>query len=149
APDRRVLRLEEAPLVGGAVLHLHPEGRGLLQEDPARVPRHPGRPKGPGPTARAQQAVIRRFSFLLVLLGASCVYEVGNLYELRDVKGDMFDTQSERGTHEFDLTDAIVREISARGIRVNARDAAYTLKGRILDIRTPSLVDQKGTDQVL
>ncbi len=93
--------------------------------------------------------MIRRLPLLLTLAMVSCGYEVGNLYEIRDVKVDMFDNQSERRTHEFDLTDAVVREISARGIRVNARDAAYTLKGRILDIRTPSLVDEKGTDQVL
>jgi TolB-like protein len=93
--------------------------------------------------------VIRRLPLLLTLATCSCSYEIGNLYEIRDVKVDMFDNQSERRTHEFDLTDAVVHEISARGIRVNARDAAYTLKGRILDIRTPQLVDEKGTDQVL
>jgi len=93
--------------------------------------------------------VIRRLLPLLALACSSCGYEVGNLYEIRDVKVDMFDTQSDRRTHEFDLTDAVVHKISARGIRVNAKDASYTLKGRILDIRTPSLVDQKGTDQVL
>jgi len=93
--------------------------------------------------------VIRRLPLLLALAASSCGYEVGNLYEIRDVKVDMFDNQSERRTHEFDLTDAVVREISSRGIRVNAKDAAYTLKGRILDFRTPALVDEKGTDQVL
>lgn len=93
--------------------------------------------------------MIRRLPLLLALATSSCGYEVGNLYEIRDVKVDMFDNQSERRTHEFDLTDAVVREISSRGIRVNAKDAAYTLKGRILDMRTPALVDEKGTDQVL
>jgi hypothetical protein len=93
--------------------------------------------------------VIRRFSLLLALAASSCGYEVGNLYEVRDVKVDIFENNSERRTHEFDLTDAVVREMAARGIRVNARDAAYTLKGRILDIRTPSVVDQKNTDQVV
>lgn len=93
--------------------------------------------------------MIRRLAPLLALVFSSCGYEVGNLYEVRDVKVEMFDNQSERRTHEFDLTDSILREISVRGIRVNARDAAYTLKGRILDLRTPSLVDQKNTDQVL
>jgi hypothetical protein len=93
--------------------------------------------------------VIRRTAFLLALSLASCGYEIGNLYEIRDVKVDMFDNISERRTHEFDLTDAVVSEISSRGIRVNARDAAYTLKGRLLDIRTPSLVDQKNTDQTV
>jgi hypothetical protein len=80
---------------------------------------------------------------------SSCGYEIGNLYEIRDVKVDIFENNSERRTHEFDLTDAVVHEIVARGIRVNARDAAYTLKGKILDIRTPSVVDQKNTDQVV
>jgi hypothetical protein len=93
--------------------------------------------------------VIRRLPLLLALATASCGYEIGNLYEIRDVKVEMFDNQSERRTHEFDLTDAVIREISSRGIRVNAKDAAYTLKGRILDLRTPSVVDQAGTDQVL
>ena len=94
--------------------------------------------------------MIRRLSPLFLALAASsCGYEIGNLYEFRDVKVDIFDNSSERRTHEFDLTDAIVREMAARGIRVNARDAAYTLKGRILDIRTPSIVDQKNTDQVV
>ena len=93
--------------------------------------------------------MIRRLPLLLALGCLSCGYEMGNLYEIRDVKVDIFDNISERRTQEFDLTDAIVQEIAARGIRVNARDAAYTLKGRILDIRTPSLVDQKNTDQVI
>ena len=93
--------------------------------------------------------MIRRLSLLLALTGFSCGYEIGNLYEIRDVKVDIFENNSERRTQEFDLTDAVVHEISARGIRVNARDAAYTLKGRILDIRTPSVVDQKNTDQVV
>jgi len=93
--------------------------------------------------------VIRRPALLLALACSSCGYEIGNLYEVRDVKVDIFENNSERRTHEFDLTDAVVHEISARGIRVNARDAAYTLKGRILDIRTPSVVDQKNTDQVV
>jgi len=94
--------------------------------------------------------VIRRLPPLLLALAASsCGYEVGNLYEIRDVKVDIFENNSERRTQEFDLTDAVVREMAARGIRVNARDAAYTLKGKILDIRTPSVVDQKNTDQVV
>ena len=93
--------------------------------------------------------MIRRLSFLLALASSSCGYEIGNLYEVRDVKVDIFDNLSDRRTHEFDLTEAVVEEISSRGIRVNARDAAYTLKGKILDIRTPALVDQKNTDQIL
>jgi len=90
--------------------------------------------------------VIRRLFLLLALTGFSCGYEIGNLYEIRDVKVDVFENNSERRTHEFDLTDAVVHEIASRGIRVNARDAAYTLKGKINEIRTPPLVNQKNTD---
>ena len=93
--------------------------------------------------------MIRRLPLLLLPVLASCGYEIGNLYDIRDVKVDIFENTSERRTQEFDLTDAVVHEIAARGIRVNAKDAAYTLKGRILDIRTPSLVDQKSTDLVV
>ncbi|MBI3854436.1 MAG: hypothetical protein HY293_01960 [Planctomycetes bacterium] len=93
--------------------------------------------------------MIRRLSLLLGLAASSCGYEIGNLYEIRDVKVDVFENHSERRTQEFDLTDAVVHEIASRGIRVNARDAAYTLKGRIVDVRTPSLVDQKNTDLVV
>jgi hypothetical protein len=93
--------------------------------------------------------VIRRLPLLLLPACFSCGYEIGNLYEIRDVKVDIFENSSERRTQEFDLTDAVVHEIAARGIRVNAKDAAYTLKGRIADIRTPALVDQKNTDLVV
>lgn len=93
--------------------------------------------------------MIRRLSLLLALAGSSCGYEVGNLYEVRDVRVDIFENNSERRTHEFDLTNAVVHEIASRGIRVNAKDAAYTLKGKINDIRTPSLVNQRNTDQTI
>jgi len=93
--------------------------------------------------------VIRRLSLLLALAGSSCGYEVGNLYEIRDVKVDIFENNSEWRTHEFDLTNAVVHEIASRGIRVNAKDAAYTLQGKITDIRTPPLVNQKNTDQTI
>ena len=93
--------------------------------------------------------MIRRLPFLLPAMFLSCGYEIGNLYEIRDLRVDIFENNSERRTQEFDLTDLVVHEISARGIRVNARDAAYTLKGKIVDLRTPALVDQKNTDQVI
>jgi len=91
---------------------------------------------------------VRRFLPCILAL-SSCGYAVGGLYEVRDVHVDILDNVSERRTHEFDLTSAIVHELTARGIRVNAKGAAYTLKGRITDIVTPSVVDQKNTDQVL
>lgn len=108
---------------------MHPSGAPLITATPPR----------PSPAARV-------LGLLFLASGwVSCGYEIGNLYEIRDVKVDIFENNSERRTQEFDLTDAVVREIASRGIRVNARDAAYTLKGTILDLRTPSVVDQKNT----
>jgi hypothetical protein len=89
-----------------------------------------------------------RLRLLLPALLVSC--QVGGLYDdAPEVRVEIFDTQSERRFHEFDLTHAVVHELSARGIRVNAPEAPYTLKGRILDIRTPAVVDQTRTDVVV
>lgn len=90
-----------------------------------------------------------RLAPLALLLASSCgPYVVGDLYEVRDVRVRIFDNLSERRIHEFDLTNAVVRELSARGIRVNSRNAAFTLEGRIIDIRNPSVVEGR-TDAVL
>jgi len=86
---------------------------------------------------------------LLEGLLAACGYQVGGLYETRDVRVEVFDNVSERRTHEFDLTGAVVSEMTSRGIRVNRRDAPVTLKGRIEEIRTPPVVDQAKTDSLL
>lgn len=75
----------------------------------------------------------------LLLLLASC-YSVGGLYEIREVKVRVFDNVSDRRTQEFDLTNAVVHEMTAKGLRVNGSDASFTLEGRILDMRTPTVV---------
>ncbi len=87
---------------------------------------------------------------ILLLLAASCGYRVGGLYEdyRAGVRVDVLDNLTERRTHEFDLTQAVVREMASRGIRANVPDAPFTLTGRIRDIRTPSVVEGK-TDAVL
>lgn len=86
---------------------------------------------------------------LLCLLCAlsSCGYELGPLHGIRDVRVEIFDNVSDRRTHEFDLTHAVIREMAAKGLRVNSSDARHTLTGRIVDIRTPSQVE--GTDDVV
>ena len=86
---------------------------------------------------------------LLILLAAGCGYEAGGLYPEREVAVRTFDNVSERRTEELDLTNAVVHEMTTRGFRVNRSGAPLTLKARILDVRTPSLVDQRDTDQTL
>lgn len=79
---------------------------------------------------------------LLGLAGGGCSrYEIGGLYEIRSVRVNVFDTASNRRNHEFDLTQAVVREMADKGIQVNAPNAPFTLEGRILDIRTPAAVE--------
>jgi hypothetical protein len=86
-----------------------------------------------------------------LLLGAlaACGYEMGGLYPEREVAVRTFDNVSERRTEELDLTNAVVHEMTARGFRVNRSGAPLTLRARIMDVRTPSLVDQQDTDQTL
>lgn len=86
---------------------------------------------------------------LLPALLLSCGYEAGGLYPERDVAVRTFDNISERRTEELELTNVVVHEMTARGFRVNRSDAPLTLKARILDLRTPSLVDQRDTDDTL
>ena len=87
-------------------------------------------------------------ALLLSVLGA-CGYQVGGLYPERDVRIETFDNISERRTHEFELTGSVVRELISRGFRVNGAAAPLVLRGRIMDMRTPSVVDQVDTDQLL
>ena len=82
----------------------------------------------------------RPLSAALTCLSLASCYSVGGLYAVRDVKVRVFDNVTERRTHEFDLTYAVEREMTARGLRVNESGAPYTLEGRILDMRTPSVV---------
>ncbi len=53
----------------------------------------------------------------------------------------ILDNEDERRTHEFDLTRSIARELASRGVRVNAPDATRELRGRILSISQPSIVE--------
>lgn len=76
---------------------------------------------------------------LASLLVAGCGYRAGGLYEVEEISIPMFDNQTERRLHEFDLTQAVVREASQRGIRVSP-NASHELRGRIMDIDQPVVV---------
>ncbi len=108
--------------------------------------------KAPSPPGRADplQPLVLAVLSLAAALPASCGYRVGGLYEdyRAGVRVAIFDNRTERRTHEFDLAQATVREMAARGIHVNTPDAPFTLTGRILDMRTPSVVEGE-TDVVL
>jgi hypothetical protein len=86
---------------------------------------------------------------LLLGLLAGCGYELGNLYPERDVAVGTFENSGERRTEEFELTNAVAHELSARGFRVNRPGAPLTLRGRIQDVRTPALVSETDTDRTL
>ncbi len=84
--------------------------------------------------------MIRRALAVPALLWLASCYTVGGLYETRNVRVNVFDNITERRTQEFDLTNAVVHEMTARGLRVNGGDAPVTLEGRIVDMRTPTVV---------
>lgn len=90
-----------------------------------------------------------RFPAILVLgLTASCGYSAGGLYDHRAVRVTIFDNVDERRGHEFDLTQAVHRELQGAGIRVNSPDASVELTGKILGLATPAAVEGK-TDEVI
>jgi hypothetical protein len=70
----------------------------------------------------------------------SCGYQVGGLYDTKEVHIQIFDNVSERRTQEFDLTANISHVLTSRGIRVNTAGAPFRLEGKILDMRTPVAV---------
>ncbi len=84
----------------------------------------------------------------LPLVLVSCGYHVGGLVAHRDVALEILDNQSERRTHEFDLSAIIAREMAGAGIGVNAPDSPVKLVGKILNFDSPSVVET-GEDDVL
>ncbi len=89
---------------------------------------------------------LRRAAPVLLCVIGACT--LGDLYDVKEVKVRIFDNLGDRRTHEFDLTHSIIHEMSARGIRVNTKDAPYTLEGRIVDMTNASVVEGK-TDTVV
>ena len=87
--------------------------------------------------------ILRAAAAGVLLLAASCGYEAGGLIEHKAVKLHILDNRSERRTHEFDLTQAVARELQADGVRVNSGDATVELSGTIEDITQSSVVEGK------
>ena len=106
-------------------------------------PRPPGGARAATCDLRLETCDGRHRIFRLVLLASlsGCGYAAGGLYEHTSVRVRMMDNRTERRTHEFDLTQAVVRELQADGIRVNARDAAVELSGSIEEISQPIAVE--------
>lgn len=90
-----------------------------------------------------------RLPVVLALLTSGSCYSVGDLYEFRKVQVPVFDNATDRHTEEFDLTPIVSREMAARGLRVNSPDAAVVLKGKITDMRTPTVVTVEQNTQVV
>ncbi|MBI2931870.1 MAG: hypothetical protein HYY16_09480 [Planctomycetes bacterium] len=74
---------------------------------------------------------------------AGCAYSIGPgaLYAHSSVRVQVADNLDERRTHEFDLTQAVVRQLQAGGVRVNAPDATARLNLTIVGIDEPALVE--------
>ncbi|HTF56001.1 MAG TPA: hypothetical protein VK661_01920 [Planctomycetota bacterium] len=87
---------------------------------------------------------MRTFAWIAAAALAGCGYSAGGLIEHESVFLPTFDNLDERRTFEFDLTRAVGRELAARGVRVNAPDAPIELRGKILKITEPTLVENPG-----
>ena len=80
---------------------------------------------------------------------AGCGYSVGGLIEHESVFVEFFGNDDERRTHEFELTRAVNRELQARGVRVNDAAAPVLLKGKILEITEPSVVEGQSDETIV
>jgi len=76
-----------------------------------------------------------------LVFAAGCGYSSGELREHGAVRLAIFDNVDERRTHEFDLTRSVARELSARGVRVNGSGASVELRGTLLAVTEPSVVE--------
>jgi hypothetical protein len=85
---------------------------------------------------------VRAAAWALAAL-AGCGYAVGpdELYAHRSVRVDIADNIDERRTHEFDLTQVLVRQLQASGVRVNQPDATTRMLVDITEVREPALVE--------
>ena len=84
-----------------------------------------------------------RFALFGVLcFGVGCGYAIGHdaLYQVRSVEMRILYTRSERRLHEFELSQAVSRELLGSGIRVNSPSAKHVLTGRIEAFEQPVLV---------
>lgn len=84
---------------------------------------------------------------ILIAAGAAvvsgCGYSFGGLIEHESVSLPIFDNVSERREHEFSLHRAVSHEFQAQGVRIDS-SAPVELRGRILDITEPALVEGTG-----
>lgn len=77
---------------------------------------------------------------------AGCGYSVGGLIEHRSVFLPIFGSQSERRGNEFELHRAVSRELAAQGVRVNDPSATVELRGLIIDVTEPAVVEGEDDD---
>ena len=71
---------------------------------------------------------------------AGCGYSMGGLIEHHSVYLPIFGSESERRGHEFDLHRSVASELATRGVRLH-EDAELEIRGKILDITEPTLVE--------
>jgi hypothetical protein len=84
---------------------------------------------------------VRAPVLLALLVAAGCGYHVGTLHGVRSLSVPVFENQTERRLSELELTNAVVRDLRAQGLTVNRPEAPYVLKGEIVDIDQPTVVE--------
>jgi hypothetical protein len=62
---------------------------------------------------------------------------------------DVFDTTSERREHEFDFSLRLARELQTHGVEVNAPHATHVLRGRIVRVEEPRVVEGRLEEPVV
>jgi hypothetical protein len=87
--------------------------------------------------------------WILLAALAGCGYTAGRLYAYDNLAVPIFQNDSARRINEFDLTDAVVRELQSSGVTVNPASPRHRLEGRITAIEQPRLAEDRDSNVIV
>lgn len=84
---------------------------------------------------------MKRALFIGMILMSACGYRSRGTYAYSRLEVPIFENNSDRRLHEFELTETVVREMQSNGLIVNDTNSPYLLKGKIVKITEPRVVE--------
>jgi hypothetical protein len=83
---------------------------------------------------------MRRITLVLLVSLCGCGYQFGSPYILHAVDVPIFQNNTQWRLNEFTLTEVVIRELQAQGIKVNS-GSQLELVGEIVDYTKPGIVE--------
>jgi hypothetical protein len=92
---------------------------------------------------------MKRYGVMMACLLAGCGYETGRVYAVDQVAVPIFGNDSDRRINEFELTEAVVRQMQTAGLTVNPENPRHRLRGRILKIDQARLAEDRDSNVIV